>query len=67
MNPFDNMDHLINILTTAYEQRGDPVIDWRTNSLQFKIIGPLAGFDGEVANNQDEEEKKDANDGPKLT
>lgn len=33
VNPFDNVDHLINQLTAAYEQRGDPVIDWKVESL----------------------------------
>ena len=48
VNPFDNIDHLINQLGKMYAERGDPVIDWKVDSLQFKIIGPLAGFDGEV-------------------
>ena len=62
VNPFDNMDHLINQLGRIYEERGDPVIDWKVNSLSFKIIGPLAGFDGDVGPqvpNEAEEEKKD--------
>jgi len=33
VNPFDNVDHLINQLSAAYEQRGDPVIDWKVESL----------------------------------
>jgi len=33
VNPFDNVDHLINQLSAAYEQRGDPVIDWKVDSL----------------------------------
>ena len=48
VNPFDNVDALLKQLSTAYEMRGDPVIDWRKPQLQFKIIGPLAGFDGEA-------------------
>ena len=56
VSPFDNVDHLINTMSTAYEIRGDPVLDWRVAQLQFKIVGPLAGFDAdEVAN----EERKD--------
>ena len=46
VNPFDNVDALINQLAQAYEMRGDPVLDWRKEQLYFKIIGPLAGFDG---------------------
>ena len=48
VNPFDNVDHLINNLSVAYEMRGDPVLDWRVEQLRFKIIGPLAGFDADA-------------------
>ena len=60
VNPFDNVDHLVNQLSTAYEQRGDPVLDWNIPSLQFKIIGPLAGFDSDPIARPPEEEKKAA-------
>ena len=30
-------------MTTLFERKGDPVVDWKANQLQFKIIGPLAG------------------------
>ena len=60
VNPFDNIDHLINQLGVAYEQRGDPVIDWKMDTLKFKIIGPLAGFNNEEAPIEEiKEEKKD--------
>ena len=54
VNPFDNVDHLVNQLGRIYEERGDPVIDWNVASLQFKIIGPLAGFDGEEERKEEE-------------
>lgn len=49
-------------------------MDWKVNSLQFKIIGPLAGFDADVpmANQQEESKEGEAalkmdNDAPKMT
>jgi len=63
VNPFDNVDVLLNQLTNAYEMRGDPVLDWRVPSLTFKIVGPLAGFDGEAP---EPEERKGVEEGPRL-
>ena len=56
-------------MSTAYEQRGDPVLDWNIPSLQFKIIGPLAGFDLDPIARPPEEEKKAAavDEAPKMT
>ena len=59
VDPFENMDTFINKLGRIYEERGDPVLDWNVNSLTFKIIGPLAGFDGDVDPQVPEEEKKE--------
>lgn len=62
VEPFDNIDHLINNqLGVAYEQRGDPVIDWKLDTLKFKIIGPLAGFKNGV--DDIEESKEESKDG----
>ena len=57
INPFDNVEVLINKMTSLFEQRGDPVVDWKADQLKFKIIGPLAGHAG------DEEMKGDQNVG----
>lgn len=65
VNPFDNVDQLINQLGVAYEQRGDSVVDWQVPKLQFKIVGPLAGFDGQVDEQDAGEENKE--DVPRLS
>ena len=30
-------------MTECFKEKGDPVLDWKEDQLQFKIIGPLAG------------------------
>ena len=43
LKPFDNAKSLVIKLTEVFEQRGDPVLDWKEDQLKFQIIGPLAG------------------------
>ena len=35
LKPFDNVKSLIIKLTELFEQRGDPVLDWKEDALKF--------------------------------
>ena len=44
VKPFENLWDLVDKhLTSAFEARGDPVMDWAKPSLKFRINGPLDG------------------------
>lgn len=41
VQPFDSVADLVKIIFTIFEQRGDPIIDWKVENSKFRIQGPL--------------------------